>query len=113
MTVDGLSGGLTVVVRRRAVTGQDRQGNDVWGWDDVTVPGAIFAPKGSIELVGKTGDTVVTTDSLYLPPGTVLTPEDEVVVAGLTYQIDGEPSQWVNPWTDDAVVRADLKRVTG
>jgi hypothetical protein len=113
VSIGTLSGGLTVVIRRRIVTGQDRQGNDIWGWADVTVPGAIFAPKGSIELVGKTGDSVVTTDSLYLPAGTVLTPEDEVVVAGVTYQADGEPSTWVNPWTNDAIMRADLKRVTG
>lgn len=106
-------GDVAVVARTREITGVDSDNNDTYDWVTRTIPGCLFTPKGSIELVDKTGDEVVTTDQLYIPTGTTLAPADEVVVHGLTYQVDGEPSIWVNPWTGDTVVRADLKRVTG
>ncbi len=106
-------GGISVVLRHRVPGPKDRQNNPTWTWDSTTLVGCLFAPRGSIELVGKTGDSVVTTDTLYPPWETVVSAEDEIVIYDLVYQVDGDPSRWENPWTDTKVLRLDLKRVTG
>lgn len=96
----------------RGVTGQDSDGNDVYGDVETPTSGA-FAPAGSTELIQ--GETVVLThDTIYLSDGEpVPTASDKIRARGNLYSIDGEPEIYHNPFTGyepGAVVR--LLKVT-
>lgn len=108
----GYAFGESVTLHARAVTGQDTYGNDVYGSTDRTVVGA-FAPAGSAELV-QGRDTVTTQPAIYLPPGTDVTAVDQATVRGVTYDVDGTPADWRNPFTGrHAGIVVNLLAVTG
>ena len=49
--------------------------------------------------------------TLYLPTGTEIGPQNRVVVRGKTYDVLGEPAEWVNPftgWAPGVVVQTEL-----
>lgn len=95
------------------VTGQDPDGNDVYGDTETPIYGA-FAPSGSTELVQGQA-TVITHDTIYLAEGqSTPGPHDKVRVRGIVRDIDGTPNDYHNPHTGThpgAVVR--LVEVTG
>lgn len=97
----------------RGVTGQDSDGNDVYG-ETTTATWGVFAPEGSAESV-QARDAVTTTPRFFLAPDApVPSATDRLTVRGVTYDIDGEPQVFHNPFTGDnpgPVLR--LKRVTG
>lgn len=97
----------TFTIHTRGVTGQDADGNDVYGDTDVTTTGA-FAPAGSTELI-QGQNTVLTHDTLYLEDGApVPAATDQVTARGARYDIDGKPDVYHNPFTGEepgAVVR--------
>lgn len=104
--------GVPVTVVTRTASGRDADGNTTWTETSVTVTGA-FAPGGSSELI-QGQDTVITQPTVYLPSGTAVQPTDRVTVAGLTYEVDGSPNEWINPFTgSDFGVEVKLQRVTG
>lgn len=108
----GYAFGEPITLHSRAVTGQDTYGNDVYGSTDRTVVGA-FAPAGAAELV-QGRDTVTTQPALYLPPGTDVAAVDRATVRGVTYDVDGTPADWRNPFTGwQAGIVVNLKGVTG
>lgn len=87
-----------------AVTTDD-YGDPVPAQTSVTVLGA-FNPGMSTE--DDTQDTGRTQPEVYLPPGTDVSWIDAVQVRGATYQVDGVPDEWVNPftgWNPGVVVR--------
>jgi hypothetical protein len=104
--------GETFTIHTRTVTGQDADGNDVYGDVDTPTSGA-FAPAGSTELV-QGQETVLTHDTIYLDDGApVPAATDQVTARGDRYDIDGTPQTFHNPFTGDepgAVVR--LLKVT-
>ncbi len=106
--------GETVTLITRTVTGQDARGRDVYTDTTTTIAGCAFAPAGSIERV-QGQDMVTTTPTVYLPDGTAApNASAKVQVRGRTYDIDGEPQVFVNPFTGSTpgpVLR--LKAVTG
>lgn len=108
------TGNLTATFQARAVTGQDVYGNDVYGTTSVDVPGCIFAPGISAEIVAGR-DTVTTQPSLYTPVGTDVTALDRVIVNGVAYEVDGTPEVYAPPFPTPAfwgpVVK--LREVTG
>lgn len=88
----------TFTIHTRGVTGQDSDGNDVYGDTDVDTTGA-FAPEGSTELI-QGEDVTLTHPTLYLSDGApVPKATDEVTVRGTRYQIDGVPQVFHNPFT--------------
>ena len=88
----------TFTIHTRGVTGQDSDGNDVYGDTDATTTGA-FAPEGSTELI-QGEDVTLTHPTLYLSDGApVPKATDEVTVRGTRYQIDGVPQVFHNPFT--------------
>jgi hypothetical protein len=90
----------------------DALGNDTWTAITTTARGA-FAPAGSVEQV-QGQDTVTTQPKVYLPPDTKLTAVDAVTVDGVTYEVDGVPELWVNPFTGHRFgIEVRLKDVTG
>ena len=106
--------GETVTIISRTVTGQDADGNDVYGTTTTDVPHSIFAPEGSVERV-QGQDIVTTSPKVYLPDGApVPKATDKVQVRGLLYDIDGEPQVFINPFTGDQPGPVlNLTRVTG
>lgn len=88
----------TFTILTRAVTGQDGDGNDVYGPVETTVKGA-FAPQGSTELI-QGQETVLTHDTVYLETGTAVPkPTDQVRRGTTVYDIDGTPRTYQNPFT--------------
>ena len=108
--------GETVTLISRTVTGQDADGNDVFGLVETRVPGSVFAPFGSTELI-QGQDTTIANPTIYLgDPAVVPKASDKVRREnGDVYDIDGEPQVFPpNPFTGEvvgAVLR--LERVTG
>lgn len=65
----------------------------------VEVPGCAFAPESTQEPRDGTQVRTVSTAKLYVPPGLVVQPSDEFTVRGVRYAVEGDPGQWVNPFT--------------
>ena len=97
----------------RTVTGQDGDGNDVYTESQLLTSG-VFAPEGFTELI-QGQDTVIANPTFYLSDGApVPLPTDRLIVRGDTFEIDGQPQEFANPFTGSrpgAVLR--LERVTG
>lgn len=97
----------------RSVTGQDSDGGDVYGSVSTTTTG-VFAPEGSTELIQGQA-TVINNPTFYLATGApVPKATDRIIIRGQTFEIDGEPRVYHNPFTGSdpgAVLR--LERVTG
>lgn len=82
----------------RAVTGQDADGNDVYGVTETTVRGA-FAPAGTSELLQGQA-VVITHDTLYLAEGSPAPgPQDKMRVRGIERDINGTPADYISPYT--------------
>lgn len=90
-----------------SVAGEDSDGNDIRTETSVATSGA-FAPAGSSELI-QGQDTVIDQPTVYLTPGApVPAPTDRLQVRGTTYDVDGKPQVFHNPFTGDepgAVIR--------
>lgn len=106
--------GETVTLLRQGATGTpDVDGNLVYQYNPVTIPGCVFASSGSVELV-QGRDIVTSQPKVYMPHGTVVTPYDRVTARGVTYEVDGSPNDDVSPFTYWAPgVEVRLKGVTG
>lgn len=101
---------ITLVKRTKGVP--DAYGNDTWTTSASTVHGA-YNPGSSSELV-QGQDVLTIQPSVYLPAGTSVAALDAVQVDGLTFEVDGQPNAWVNPFTGHAFgIEVRLKRVTG
>jgi hypothetical protein len=108
-----LLGGVTVTLLSSAVTTVDEFGNDVRNVTSSQVGGCAFIPGGTAENIQ--GTIQVTADAeLYMPSGTAVTPEDQIVYRGVTYRVMGAPSTWTSPFTAlRGPVMVRLKVVTG
>lgn len=104
--------GDLITLVTRTPTGRDGDGNTTYSTVTTTLRGA-FAPVGSVETV-QGQDVVVTQPTVYLPAGTDVTAVDRVIVNAVTYDVDGTPAAYTNPftgWQPGVVVK--LKAVTG
>lgn len=111
--------GETVTIVRPGAPTQDAYGNDVPGAPtEISVPGCGIAPQdgngaGGNELV-QARDTVIAGLVLYAPAGTDLRPTDKVRVAGVLYEVIGQPGGFRSPFTGSTgPVVASLQLVTG
>lgn len=109
--------GPQITLVTRTVTGQDADGNDVYGETTTTVQG-VFAPGGSAEYPPGTGssggDQVISQPTVYLPLGTSLAAVDAVEVGGVRYEVDGDPLVWASPSGSKlGGVQVPLRKVTG
>lgn len=88
----------TFTIHTRAVTGQDADGNDVYG-DQDTLTRGVFAPQGATELI-QGQDVTLTHPTLYLEDGAPApAATDQVTVRGQRYDVDGDPEVFRNPFT--------------
>ena len=109
-----LLGGVTVTLVHSAVTGRDSNyGNDVRTTTVQEIDGAAFIPGGTSE--NTEGSIQVTADAeVYLPAGTQVSPEDQIIYQGVTYNVDGAPGTWTSPFTAmRGPVLVRLRVVTG
>lgn len=93
--------GETITIRRRAVAGEDSQGNPTYAVTTITVEGCAFAPNSSDEDSTTFGTRAITGGTVYDPSGTDFLPSDELVIRGKIYAVDGETGQWINPYTGE------------
>jgi hypothetical protein len=92
---------------------RDVYGNDQLTTTNITVTGCVVWPRGSSEKTGN-HDLVSTGITVLMPTGTVVKSTDRVQVAGVIYDVDGEPAEWRSPFTNlHSGVQVDLVRVTG
>lgn len=110
--------GLTVTFAIKGTpTGADADGNDTYTTTNRVVPGCVYAPGGSVEVLGNQ-DTVTTQPTVYAPTGTVLGAIDQAIVPGYgTFEVDGLPQAWPRHpqtgWLPPNSVVVRLKNVTG
>lgn len=105
--------GVTATFHARTVSGQDAYGDDQYTDATTDVPGCVFDPGTSTELV-QGQDMLRTQPTLYAPAGTPVSDVDRVTVNGATYDVDGSPNALTSPfsgWSPGVVIR--LKAVTG
>lgn len=108
-----LLGGATVILLRSQVTGRDDRGNDVRTTTEIPVGGCAWVPTSTTENV-QGADQVTADAEVYMPAGTQVSPEDQVVYQGITYDVMGAPEAWSSPFTGIAgPVKVQLKVVTG
>lgn len=88
--------GQTITLRHRTPNGTDSYGDDAWTVTTTTAVGA-FAPARSVETDSGTATTLQ--PAVYLPPGTGVDWLDAVIVDGVTYEVDGSPNVWTQPFT--------------
>lgn len=95
---------FTVTVTLNGATGvnvDNPDGTTTLGTASVGVPGCVIWPAQSTENV-QGQDNVLTGLTLLAPPGTVIKSTDTVTIAGLTYNVVGDPFEWVSPLTGTA-----------
>lgn len=81
---------------------------------DITVPRAAVVPRMSTESQTADRAPVVIGHMVVLPRGTVISPQDRVVVRGITYSVDGEISDYRHPTTGSTPgLVVNLKAVAG
>lgn len=106
--------GVTVTVETWSAGSADAHGNSAPSWAaGVAVPGCGFDPGGTEEPFGEGRAVVVVTQpKVFMPSGTAITARDRVTVRGVTYQVVGDPADWVNPFTGRAFgLQVNLERV--
>lgn len=104
--------GQPVVLIKRVKGQPDQFGNDTWTTIESTLTGA-FDPGTSVEQI-QGQDLLVTQPSVFLPPDANVVAVDAVRVGSDTYEVDGAPSLWVNPYTGwRAGLQVRLRRATG
>lgn len=90
-------------------------------WDDEDNPadrelihGVAFDPGGSLEPTQDGRGSVVTSPRLFVPSASDVGPHDRVEVDGVTYDVEGTPGRWRNPFTGSTFpLVVNLKLVEG
>lgn len=89
----------------------DRYGNAEYGPDRDETWRAWYEPRESDE--GVDGGLQVSGYWLYLPLDAPLTASDAVLIAGLEYQVRGEPGKQPGGFLVEGFQKAAVRRVTG
>lgn len=95
--------------------GEDQYGDPIEGESArTTIEGAYVAPRESSEPSERGRVGVIVGLTLFAPYDTDLLHTDQIEVDGTLYEIEGEPGQWRNPFTDwEAGLTVALRRATG
>lgn len=105
--------GESVTVLTAGTVTDPYSGDASLSWDNPTelnVSGVGVEPRPSDEPVQNARHAVVSGFTLYFPTGTVIGPQNRVVVRGGTYDVLGEAADWRNPftgWTPGLVVQVE------
>lgn len=107
------------VTRLRAIPTFDRFSGEGIGedWstpDELAITGCGFDPGSSNEPLEQARDAVITRPTVYAPAGSDVRAADRLVVRGRTWLVDGDPADYVNPFTGWAAgLVVNLKAVSG
>lgn len=105
--------GVTVTLTTVTVNGRDGYGNDATITSTRDVTGCAFVPQQTSEST-QGAEEVIANAKLYLPAGTVVGHLDRIEYNGVTYQVQGNSSAWVSPFTaSQSPVMVDLREVSG
>lgn len=107
------------ITRLRGTAETDPYSNEATGIDwstpsSLTIPGCGFNPGQSAEPLQAGRNAITTQPEVYAPAGSDVLAGDRITVRGKTYEVDGEPGVWKNPfsgWEPGMVVA--LKLTTG
>lgn len=95
--------GETVQVLTAGTTTDPYSGEETPSWEEtptsVDVSGVAVEPRPSGEPLQDARNQVTSGFTLYMPPGTAITPQNRVSVRGVTYDVLGEAAVWINPFT--------------
>jgi len=93
----------------------DAYGNDTAGYaDPVTIAGFGFDPGSTSEPRRPGQDRVIVEPTLYGPFDMPFKPQDQVIVRGVTYEVEGVVRQWRNMFSNrEAGGVVSLRRVDG
>lgn len=104
------------VTRQRAGTTTDRYGNTVLDWtnpDEDAIDGCAFAPTSTSEDYDQRA-AVIQVPMLYAPPGADINAADRIVFRGTTFEVNGEPATWVDPFSGvEKGIEVPLRVVAG
>lgn len=67
--------------------------------DQLPIPGCGFNPGQSSEPTQVARNAVTTQPEVYAPADSDILAGDRLTVRGKTYDVDGEPAEWVSPFT--------------
>lgn len=105
--------GPTVTLVQRTVSGKDEYGNDTYSEVQTDIPNCVFVPSSSTEIIQFT-DQVATSVTVFVPYGTDVDYLDAVIVGGIRYEVQGEPSVWMSPFSGHtSPIQINANRVLG
>lgn len=112
-----MTGETIVRLRAPVLEERDRYGGAVRDWDNavrVEIDGCAVSPRFTPEDTANGRQGVIIGLTIYAPPAADVVPTDRIVVRGDTYDIDGQPGDWTNPYDGRSRgVEFALKRVEG
>lgn len=109
---------MTTVTVQRAGTVEDPfSGEQITDWSNPTtwsVDDCIVEPRTTSEPLEGGRTPVITGYILHMPHGTDIHYDDRVILLGQSWDVDGMPFEWENPFTGwKAGVEVRLKKVDG
>jgi hypothetical protein len=113
MTYPNFPYGVNMTLVKRTVSGQDMYGNDVYDETSTVIGNCVFQPAGSTENL-TFADQVNTTDTIFMPFGTPVGPLDAIDFNGNRYEVIGEISSWVSPFSGrTSPIRINVSKIAG
>lgn len=107
--------GTTITVLRDSPGGFDEYGDPITSTTTRTdIAGCAVAPRKSSEpqVLGRNG--VVIDFTVFVPAGSDILFTDRIEIAGLVYNIDGIPAEWIQPMTGTVFpTEISLQRAVG
>jgi hypothetical protein len=90
---------VETVVRVRGA-GVDEYGDPIEGGSSTSLTVRAVAPRYTSDPADPSRSPVIDGFTLYFPPGVDIAATDKLTVRGGTYEVDGEPGEWVSPFTN-------------
>ena len=104
--------GVTITLRS-TVTTDDGLGNTTAVVTESTWGPCAVAPRYANESTDPRVPPVIVGKTVY-GPTTAINSDDQLVIGGVVYEVDGLPGEWRNPFTGwDAGIEVPVKRAAG
>lgn len=114
--MSALYGESCIVLRATTVT-DPYSGEETPTWTNPTeteIPNCIVEPRITSEPLEAGRRAVISDYTIHMPYDTDVTAHDRVKLYGRTWDIDGRPFKWRNPYTNDrAGLEVAIKKVVG
>jgi len=81
--------------------------------DCVVAPGLTNLRADSVDVLDRGREGIIAGVTVYAPADADVRHTDRVEVAGVTYDVEGDPSVFVNPYTGSAGAEIALRRTAG